>query len=225
MTVRKVSWLEALPELMESLGQTAWMVGWSFLIVVVLGLTVGVILRLASPDGLRPNPLVYQSVGIVVNLARSLPFLILMIALISFTRWLVGTAYGATAAIVPLAVGAIPFYARVVESALREVSPGKIEAAQVMGANTWQVVRKVLLPESLPGLISGATLTLVTLIGYSTMAGAIGGGGVGDFAIRYGYQRFNGEVLLMAVVVLIIIVQLVQSIGDAIVNRMAYRRG
>ena len=223
--MRKVSWLEALPELMESLGQTAWMVGWSFLIVVVLGLTVGVILRLASPDGLRPNPIVYQSVGIVVNLARSLPFLILMIALISFTRWLVGTAYGATAAIVPLAVGAIPFYARVVESALREVSPGKIEAAQVMGANTWQVVRKVLLPESLPGLISGATLTLVTLIGYSTMAGAIGGGGVGDFAIRYGYQRFNGEVLLMAVVVLIIIVQLVQSIGDAIVNRMAYRRG
>ncbi len=223
--MRKVSWLEALPELMESLGQTAWMVGWSFLIVVVLGLAVGVILRLASPDGLRPNPIVYQSVGIVVNLARSLPFLILMIALISFTRWLVGTAYGATAAIVPLAVGAIPFYARVVESALREVSPGKIEAAQVMGANTWQVVRKVLLPESLPGLISGATLTLVTLIGYSTMAGAIGGGGVGDFAIRYGYQRFNGEVLLMAVVVLIIIVQLVQSIGDAIVNRMAYRRG
>ena len=223
--MRKVSWLEALPELMDSLGQTAWMVGWSFLIVVVLGLAVGVILRLASPDGLRPNPIVYQSVGIVVNLARSLPFLILMIALISFTRWLVGTAYGATAAIVPLSVGAIPFYARVVESALREVSPGKIEAAQVMGANTWQVVRKVLLPESLPGLISGATLTLVTLIGYSTMAGAIGGGGVGDFAIRYGYQRFNGEVLLMAVVVLIIIVQLVQSIGDAIVNRMAYRRG
>ena len=221
----QTTWMEALPELLGSLGQTAWMVGWSFLIVVVLGLTVGVILRLASPDGLRPNPLVYQSVGIVVNLARSLPFLILMIALISFTRWLVGTAYGATAAIVPLAVGAIPFYARVVESALREVSPGKIEAAQVMGANTWQVVRKVLLPESLPGLISGATLTLVTLIGYSTMAGAIGGGGVGDFAIRYGYQRFNGEVLLMAVVVLIIIVQLVQSIGDAIVNRMAYRRG
>jgi D-methionine transport system permease protein len=126
---------------------------------------------------------------------------------------------------VPLSVGAIPFYARVVESAMREVAPGKIEAAQVMGANTWQIVRKVLLPESLPGLISGATLTLVTLIGYSTMAGAIGGGGVGDFAIRYGYQRFNGEVLLVAVIVLIAIVQLVQSIGDGIVHRMAYRRG
>ena len=148
-----------------------------------------------------------------------------MIALLSFTRWLVGTAYGPTAAVVPLSVGAIPFYARVVESAMREVAPGKIEAAQVMGANTWQIVRKVLLPESLPGLISGATLTLVTLIGYSTMAGAIGGGGVGDFAIRYGYQRFNGEVLLVAVIVLIAIVQLVQSIGDGIVHRMAYRRG
>lgn len=223
--MKKDSWLEVFPELMGSLGQTAWMVGWSFLIVVLFGLAVGVWLRLASPDGLRPNAVIYQGVGAVVNLARSLPFLILMIALIGFTRWLVGTAYGPTAAIVPLAVGAIPFYARVVEAALREVSPGKIEAAQVMGVNTWQIVRKVLLPESLPGLISGATLTLVTLIGYSTMAGAIGGGGVGDFAIRYGYQRFNGEVLLMAVIVLIIIVQLVQSLGDGIVNRMAYRRG
>ena len=222
--MRKVSWLEAFPELMESLGQTAWMVGWSFLIVVVLGLVVGVILRLASPDGLRPNPFIYQGVGVVVNLARSLPFLILMIALIGFTRWLVGTAYGPTAAIVPLSVGAIPFYARVVEAALREVSPGKIEAAQVMGATTWESSARCC-PESMPGLISGATLTLVTLIGYSTMAGAIGGGGVGDFAIRYGYQRFNAEVLLVAVVVLIIVVQLVQSIGDAIVNRMAYRRG
>ena len=221
----QATWQEALPELLESLGQTAWMVGWSFLIVVIFGLAVGVWLRLTAPDGLRPNAVVYQVVGAIVNLARSLPFLILMIALLSFTRWLVGTAYGPTAAVVPLSVGAIPFYARVVEAAMREVAPGKIEAAQVMGANTWQIVRKVLLPESLPGLISGATLTLVTLIGYSTMAGAIGGGGVGDFAIRYGYQRFNGEVLLVAVIVLIAIVQLVQSIGDGIVHRMAYRRG
>ncbi len=148
-----------------------------------------------------------------------------MIALIGFTRWLVGTAYGPTAAVVPLAVGAIPFFARVVEAAIREVSPGKVEAAQVMGATVRQIVWKVLLPESLPGLVAGATLTLVTLIGYSTMAGAIGGGGVGDFAIRYGYQRFNSEVLLMAVVVLIVIVQLVQSLGDGIVARMAHRRG
>lgn len=223
--MKKASWIEAFPELMHALGQTAWMVGASFVIVTVLGLALGVVLRLSSPDGLNPQPVIYQVVGAIVNIARSLPFLILMIALLSFTRWLVGTAYGPTPAIVPLAVGAIPFYARVVEAALREVAPGKIEAAQVMGATTWDIVRKVLLPESLPGLVAGATLTLVTLIGYSTMAGVIGGGGVGDFAIRYGYQRFNEPVLLMSVVVLIIIVQLVQSIGDWLVSRMAHRRG
>lgn len=221
----QTSWQDALPELFAALGDTAWMVGWSFLITVVLGIVVGVLLRLWAPDGLTPHRALYGIVGAIVNVARSLPFLILMIALISVTRWIVGTAYGPTAAIVPLAVGSIPFYARVVESALREVSPGKIEAAQVMGATSWHIVRKVLLSESLPGLVAGATLTLVTLIGYSTMAGAIGGGGVGDFAIRYGYQRFNQPVLLMAVVVLIVIVQLVQSIGDRIVAGLAYRRG
>ncbi len=221
----KATWLEALPELTHSLGQTAWMVGWSFLITLIFGTIAGVALRNWAPDGLTPSRVWYAGFGAVVNLARSLPFLILMIALIGFTRWLVGTAYGPTAAVVPLAVGAIPFFARVVEAAIREVSPGKVEAAQVMGATVRQIVWKVLLPESLPGLVAGATLTLVTLIGYSTMAGAIGGGGVGDFAIRYGYQRFNSEVLLMAVVVLIIIVQLVQSLGDGIVARMAHRRG
>ncbi len=221
----RTTWAEALPELMGSLGQTAWMVGWSFLITLVVGTAAGVLLRLTAPDGLTPNRWFYGTFGAVVNVARSLPFLILMIALIGFTRWLVGTAYGPTAAVVPLAVGAIPFFARVVEAAVREVSPGKIEAAQVMGATTGQIVRKVLLPESLPGLVAGATLTLVTLIGYSTMAGAIGGGGVGDFAIRYGYQRFNDQVLLMAVVVLIVVVQLVQSAGDALVRSMEHRRG
>lgn len=210
---------------MNSLGQTAWMVGLSFVITFVVGTAAGVFLRLTAPDGLTPNRAFFVGFGAIVNVARSLPFLILMIALIGFTRWLVGTAYGPTAAVVPLAVGAIPFFARVVEAAVREVSPGKIEAASVMGATTWQIVRKVMLPESLPGLVSGATLTLVTLIGYSTMAGAIGGGGVGDFAIRYGYQRFNTPVLLMAVVVLIVVVQLVQSIGDAVVRSMEHRRG
>lgn len=223
--MRQATWQEALPELLGSLGETAWMVGWSFLIVTVFGIAIGVLLRLWAADGLTPNRPAYAVVGAVVNVARSLPFLILMIALIGFTRWLVGTAYGPTPAIVPLAVGAIPFYARVVEAALREVAPGKIEAAQVMGATTWDIVRKVLLPESLSGLVSGATLTLVTLIGYSTMAGVIGGGGVGDFAIRYGYQRFNEPVLLMSVIALIVIVQLAQSIGDTIVARMAHRRG
>jgi D-methionine transport system permease protein len=216
--------IETLPDLVRALGETAWMVGWSFVITVALGIVAGVALHLTAPDGLRPNRPFYAVFGAIVNLARSLPFLILMIALIGFTRLVVGTAYGPTAAIVPLTVGAIPFYARVVEAALREVAAGKLEAATVMGATVPQIVAKVLLPESLPGLIAGATLMLVTLIGYSTMAGAIGGGGVGDFAIRYGYQRFNTPVLLMAVVVLIVLVQAIQSAGDAVVRSMNHRR-
>lgn len=219
------TWIEAIPELSKALGQTGWMVFGSFVITVVFGLIVGIILRLTSPDGTRHHRGIYLVVGTIVNIGRSLPFLILMIALLSFTRFVVGTAYGPTAAIVPLSVGAIPFYARVVESALREVLPGKIEAAQVMGATVSQIVWKVLVPEAMPGLVAGATLTLVTLIGYSTMAGTIGGGGVGDFAIRYGYQRFNGPVLLEAIVVLIVIVQLVQSLGDGIATSLAHRRG
>lgn len=223
--MNSTSWIDALPELAEAFGQTAWMTVWSFLITVVLGLVAGIGLRLTAPDGMRPNRAFYQVFGAIVNLTRSLPFLILLIVLIPLTRLIVGTAYGPTAAIVPLAVGAIPFYARVVESAIREVSQGKIEAAQSMGASTWQIVRKVLIPESMPGLVAGGTLTLVTLIGYSTMAGAIGGGGVGDFAIRYGYQRFNAPVLLASVIVLIVVVQVVQTIGDAIVRSMNHKRG
>lgn len=215
---------EALPELLTALGETAWMTGWAFLITVVFGTALGVALRLTAPDGLAPNPLVYRVTGAITNVARSLPFLILLIALIPLTRWVVGTAYGPTAAIVPLAVGAIPFFARVVEAAIREVAPGKVEAAVSMGASVAQNVWKVLLPEALPSLVAGGTLTLVTLIGYSTMAGAIGGGGVGDFAIRYGYQRFNAPVLLLSVVVLIILVQVIQSAGDAIVRSMNHRR-
>lgn len=216
---------DALPELWTALGETAWMTAGSFVLTVILGLAGGILLRLTAPDGLTPNRVVNQAWGAIVNLTRSLPFLILLIVLIPVTRWIVGTAYGPTAAIVPLAVGAIPFYARVVESAVREVAPGKVEAAQSMGAGTGQIVRKVLVPEAMPGLVAGATLTLVTLIGYSTMAGAIGGGGVGDFAIRYGYQRFNAPVLLASVAVLIVVVQVVQMIGDAIVRSMNHKRG
>lgn len=222
--MNKTSWQDAIPELLGALGETAWMVGWAFLITVIFGLACGIGLRLTSPDGLRPNRPFYAVFGAVINLARSLPFLILLIVLIPLTRLIVGTAYGPTAAIVPLAVGAIPFYARVVEAAVREVPDGKIEAAVVFGARVRQVVTKVLIPEAMPGLVAGGTLTLVTLIGYSTMAGAIGGGGVGDFAIRYGYQRFNMPVLLMSVIVLIVLVQVIQSIGDAVVRGMNHKR-
>ncbi|MGO4956005.1 methionine ABC transporter permease [Luteococcus sp. Sow4_B9] len=223
--MNKTSIAESLPELWAALGDTAWMVLLSFVVTVVFGIITGVLLRLTDHDGLRPHRTFNRIFGAIVNVFRSLPFLILLIAVIPFTRWVVGTAYGPTAAVVPLAIGAIPFFGRVVESALREVAPGKIEAAQVMGASTWQIVRKVLLPEAMSPLVSGATLTLVMLIGYSAMAGTIGGGGVGDFAIKYGYQRFNTPVLLVSVVVLIIIVQLIQSIGDAIVRSMAHKRG
>lgn len=218
------SLIDVLPELIEAFGQTLWMTGWSFVLVVIFGVLSGVLLRLTAPDGLTPNKAFYAVFGGIINVTRSLPFLILLIVLIPVTRAIMDTAIGPNAAIVPLTVGTIPFYARVVESALREVDGGKVEAAQVAGANTWQIVRKVLLPESMPGLVAGATLTLVTLIGYSTMAGAIGAGGVGDLAVRYGYQRFNMEVLLAAVVVLIVIVQAVQSIGDAIVRSMSHKR-
>lgn len=222
--MKKQSIQESLPELWQALGETGLMVFWAFLITLVLGTLVGILLRLWAPDGLRPNAIAYKVFGAVVNIGRSLPFLILLIAVIPITRFIMRTAYGPEAAIVPLALGAIPFFGRVVEAALREVSPGKIEAAQVMGASTTQIVRKVLLPEAMSPLVAGATLTLVMLIGYSAMAGTIGGGGVGDFAIRYGYQRFNTPVLMAAVVVLVIVVQVIQSIGDAIVRSLAHRR-
>lgn len=221
--MRKTTVGEALPELWEALGQTALMVSVAFVLTVVIGGAVGVLLYITSPRGLWPQRIINAATGAIVNIGRSLPFLILLIALIPVTRAIVGTAFGPEAAIVPLTIGSIPFFGRVVESALREIATGKIEAAQAMGSTGWQIVRKVLLPESLPGLIAAATLTLVMLIGYSTMAGTIGGGGLGDFAIRYGYQRFNTPVLLTAVVLLIVLVQAVQSVGDLLVRRRLRR--
>jgi len=222
--MNKATIQEALPELGQAFGETLLMVSVSFVLTVLLGGAVGVLLLLTAADGLQPNRPVSVVLGAIVNLGRSLPFLILMIALIPLTRLIAGTAYGSGAAIVPLTIGCIPFFARVVEAALREVSPGKIEAAQAMGATKPQIVSKVLLPEAQATLIAGATLTLVMLIGFSTMAGVIGGGGVGDFAIRYGYQRFNTPVLLTAVAILIVLVQLIQSTGDLAVRRLAHLR-
>jgi len=222
--MNKTSIRDSLPELWRALLETGQMVAISFVVVLLLGTLTGVLLRLTDHDGLTPHRAFNKVFGAVVNVFRSLPFLILLIAVIPFTRLVVGTAYGPMAAVVPLSIGAIPFFGRVVESALREVAPGKIEAARVMGATNGQIVRKVLLPEAMSPLVSGATLTLVMLIGYSAMAGTIGGGGVGDFAIRYGYQRFNTPVLLVSVVVLVVVVQAIQSLGDAIVRSLAHRR-
>lgn len=220
--MKKTTISEALPELWDALGQTALMVSVAFALTVVIGGAIGLLLYITSPQGLWPQRTINAITGAIVNVGRSLPFLILLIALIPLTRAIVGTAFGPEAAIVPLTIGSVPFFGRVVESALREVSGGKIEAAQAMGSTGWQIVRKVLLPESVGPLIAAATLTLVMLIGYSTMAGTIGGGGLGDFAIRYGYQRFNTPVLLTSVVLLVVLVQAIQSLGDALVRRRAH---
>jgi D-methionine transport system permease protein len=197
------------------------MVGISTLFTVILGLPLGVLLTLSDENGLTPRPVLNRILSFIVNLARSLPFIILLVVLIPFTRKLVGTSIGPTATIVPLTIAAVPFFARVVESTLREVPRGLIEAAQSMGSSVWQTVSKVLVPESLPGLILGIALTLISLVGYSAMAGAVGGGGLGDLAIRYGYQRYETEVMFVTVILLLVLVQGVQLLGDRLAAKIS----
>jgi D-methionine transport system permease protein len=203
--------------------ETGYMVSASMVLAVLLGIPLGVLLLLTAPDGLLPRRVVNGIVGAVVNMGRSVPFIVLLVLVAPLTRLVTGTTIGSTATIVPLTIAAVPFFARLVEAALREVHPGKIEAARAMGASTGQIVRTVLLPEARPGLIAASTVTLVALISYSAMAGAIGGGGLGDFAIRYGYQRFDTAVTVACVVVLLLLVQLLQSLGDRLARRLAHR--
>lgn len=202
---------------------TLAMTGVAGLITAVLGVLVGVVLHGTSPGGIFPRSGVNAVVGGIVNLGRSMPFLILMIALIPFTRFVVGTSVGWQAACVPLTIGAVPFYARLVETSLREVAPGKVEAALMMGATRWEVIRKVLLPEALPGLVAGLTTTIIALIGYTAMAGAAGAGGLGDVAIIYGYNRFEPDVMTVCVILLVIIVTVVQVVGDLVARRLDHR--
>ncbi|MEU9885254.1 methionine ABC transporter permease [Sphaerisporangium sp. NPDC051011] len=199
------------------------MVFWSALLTLLLGLPLGVLLVATDRGGLVPAPAVKAVLGGIVNVGRSLPFIVLMVAILPFTRLVTGTTIGTVAAIVPLTLGAVPFYARLVETALRGVERAVVEAAQAMGASRVRVVARVLLPEALPGLVAGLTVTVVALIGYSAMAGAIGGGGLGDLAIRYGYQRFDTAVMVITVVLLVVVVQLVQSLGDLVARRLSHR--
>lgn len=219
-----MTWSEMHPLLTQALGDTLRMVGWSTAVTVAAGLPLGVLLVLTDRGGLLRNLAVNKVLGAVVNLGRSLPFVILMIALMSFTRAIVGTTIGWQAAVVPLSVGAVPFFARLVETSLREVDHGLVEAVQSMGGSTWTVVRKVLLPESLASLVAGATTTVIALIGYSAMAGVVGGGGLGDLALRYGYQRFETGFMWIIVAVLVVLVTLVQLAGDLAARSVA-RRG
>jgi len=194
--------------------QTIYMVFIASFLSVVIGGLLGVVLFLTKPRGLKPNPGIYQVLGFVVNIGRSIPYIILMIAVIPITRMIVGTTIGTNAAIVPLALAAIPVYARIAESAFNEVAAGALDAALSLGASAKQIIRKVVIPEGLPSLIKGGTLTVIALIGYSAMAGAVGGGGLGQLAIDYGYQQFDVAVMLITVVVLVVIVQIVQWGGD-----------
>ena len=207
----------------QSLWETVVMVGISGVAAALIGIPLGVALRLTDRGGVLQNRAVNVTLGGIVNAVRSTPFIILLVAIIPFTRLITGSSIGTAAAIVPLTIAAAPFIARLVETALREVDAGLIEAAQAMGATTAQIVFKVLLPEALPGIVAGLTITFVTLTGYSAMAGAIGGGGLGDLGIRYGYQRFLPDVMLAVVVVLIVFVQAVQSLGDWAVRRLSHR--
>ena len=206
-----------------SLWETVLMVGVAGLAGAAIGIPLGVLLRLTDRGGVVSRPLFHRIAGGVVNAVRSTPFIILLVAIIPFTRWITGSSIGTWAAVVPLTLAAAPFIARLVETALREVDGGLIEAAQAMGASTAQIVWKVLLPEALPGIVASITIALVALTGYSAMAGAIGGGGLGDLGIRYGYQRFLPDVMLAVVLVLIVFVQVLQSAGDWLVRRLSHR--
>ncbi|CDN49354.1 methionine ABC transporter permease [Neorhizobium galegae] len=209
--------------LLKALGQTLQMVAVAGLIGALIGLPIGVFLATSGKGELFPAPVTNRIIGAVVNAARSTPFIILVVAIIPFTRFITGTSIGTYAAIVPLTVATIPFVARLAEAAIREVDKGLIEAARAMGATPLQIVFKVLLAEAKPGLTLALTLTLVSLVGYSAMVGAVGGGGLGDLGIRYGYQRFMPDVMLAVVVVLIVLVQAIQSTGDALARRFDKR--
>ena len=207
----------------EATLQTLYMVAVSGLIGTAIGLPLGVFLATSKRGELMSAPLANRVLGLIVNAMRSIPFIILVVAIIPFTRAIAGTSIGTTAAIVPLTLAAAPFIARIVETAIRDVDGGLIEAARAMGANPGQIIRKVLLPEALPGIVLGLTLAMVSLIGYSAMVGAVGGEGLGDLGIRYGYQRFMPGVMLVVVVVLIVLVQAVQSTGEWIARRLDHR--
>lgn len=210
--------------LWPAVGETLLMVGISGLATVLLGLPVGVVLFVTQPGGLASNRPVNVVLGsVLVNITRSVPYAILMLSLVPFTRWIVGTSIGPIAASVSLTIAAVPFFARLVEASLREVAPGKVDAAHAMGSTRFQTVWKVLLPEAAPSLFAGVTTTVVTLIGYSAMAGLIGGGGLGRLAYNYGYQRFQPDVMVLILVILVVLVQLVQLAGDAVVRKVDHR--
>ncbi|MDR0465229.1 MAG: ABC transporter permease [Treponema sp.] len=216
--------MEVLSLLPQATSETVFMTAASTVLASILGFPLGTYLFAASPVGLFPQRITYNVVSRIVNLLRSLPFIILMILLIPFTRLIIKTSIGPTAVIIPLSIAAAPFVARIVESALAEVDRGVLTAARAMGSTNFQIVRKVLIPEAMPSLVSGLALTIINLISYSAMAGALGGGGLGDLAIRYGYYRFRIDVTIAAVIIILILVEAVQMTGTVISRRLLAKR-
>ena len=208
------------PKLLESLGQTVYMLGWALLIGAVIGLGLALLLVLCRKGGLRQNRAVHAVVNAYVNIVRSMPFIITLVFVLPLTRLIVGKTYGSTAMLVPLVIYISPYMARLIENSLLEVSPGVIEAALAMGATTWQIVLRFLLPEALPSIVLAMTTGTVGLLGATAMAGYVGGGGVGDLALTYGYQRYNFPLLILTVVILVIFVQLLQLLGSRISGRL-----
>lgn len=205
-------------EVLIATAETLYMVGVSTLLAVLFGLPLGTMMHTAAT--IKPNRTVYRFISAIVNISRSIPFIILLVAIIPFTRLIVGTSIGLNAAVVPLTIGATPFFARLVENAYQNLSHGLIEAGYSMGTSTWQMIWYILLPEARPALIQAITVTAITLVNYSAMAGTVGGGGLGDLAIRYGYQRFNVTIMVITVLILILIVQCIQTFGDRLVGRL-----
>lgn len=207
--------------LLPALEETIFMVLASTVLAVILGFIPAIVLVVTNEKGLKPNKVVFKTLDFIINILRSFPFLILMIAIVPFTRLIVGTTIGTNAAIVPLTIGAAPFAARVIESALREVDYGIIEAARAFGASNFQIIFKVMMKEALPSIVLGITLTVISVVGYSAMAGAIGGGGLGSAAMNYGYYRFQTDIMVYTVIILIVIVQAFQSLGNLLYKKLS----
>ena len=218
-------WTSATTDMIiTGIGQTLYMTILSTVVGYVFGLPLGVILAVFDKDGLRPNKAVYKVLDVISNIIRSIPFLILLILIIPLTRIIVGQSYGSSATVVPLVVAAIPFIGRMVESSIKEVDAGVVEAARSMGASDLRIIVKVLLLESRTSLITGATIAIGTILGYSAMAGSVGGGGLGDIAIRYGYYRYESQIMIVTVILLVVLVQVFQSIGMIIASKLDKRR-
>ena len=215
---------EVVDMILKGIQETLYMTLLSTLMGYVIGLPMGVLLAVSDKDGLKPNRVLYRILDVIANIVRSIPFLILLILLIPFTRMIVGKSYGSTATVVPLVIAAGPFIARMVESSLKEVDEGVIEAARSMGASNLRIIVKVLLVEARTSLINGATIAVGTILGYSAMAGTIGGGGLGDIAIRYGYHRYQADIMIVTAVLLVILVQIFQMVGTTLANRLDKRR-